>query len=83
MYETWRTVAVRVFHRGEVVAERMATFPDVGRHPDQRVDLLPVLADRVELTFRDPVAEYPDGRPLDAGTTINPGYREIRLVWEP
>ena len=44
------------------------------------MDLLPVLADRVELTFRDPVAEYPDGRPLDAGTTINPGYREIRLV---
>ena len=24
LYETWRAVAVRVFHRGEVVAERMA-----------------------------------------------------------
>ena len=83
MHETWQTVHVRVYHRGQLMTEREWSFPGVGRHPDQRVDFWPVVADRVELSFRDPVREYPDGRPIDSGTTINPGYREIRFIWEP
>ena len=82
LHETWYTVRVQAYHGEQVVADETFTFPNMATRPEHRVAMNSVAVTHLKMTFQDPVTTFPDGRKLDAGS-VNPGYREIRLEWEP
>jgi hypothetical protein len=81
LMEAWHTVRVVGFDGGAVVVDREQTFPGAARDEYQYVALGPVRVDRIQLTFRDPIVELPNGTRVDPGA-VNPGYGDITLDWE-
>ena len=81
LYETWMTIRVELFLKGEKVSIQKFTLPKAAIEPTTTIGLEPVVADRIEFHFSNPVNVTRDGvTPVDVRTT-SPGYREIRLTW--
>jgi hypothetical protein len=82
LYEGWQNVRVELFANGELAASQTYAIPEAADQPVVAIVLPAVRTDRVEFHFSSPVTKLRDGSHVDADA-VNPGYREIRLHWEP
>lgn len=79
LWETWHTVHVELLDGGKSMMSQMFELPAADREPLQHIRFAPTHADKIVLTFSNPVIIARDGTTkVDPGAT-SPGYREIRV----
>jgi len=82
LFESWLKVHVDLYRDGVNVGRQSFTLPEAATQPQVKMQLEPVLADKVELHFSSPVFVSRDGVTRVDPRKTNPGYREIRLSWD-
>ncbi|HEY2584701.1 MAG TPA: hypothetical protein VGI81_02925 [Tepidisphaeraceae bacterium] len=80
MNECWKHVSVRLLNGGQAMYSGAFDFPNAARDPQETIAIQPVAVDRLEMWFSEPVLTLPDGTHMSPDQ-VNPGYREIRILW--
>jgi hypothetical protein len=80
MNECWQHVSVRLLNGGQAMYSGAFEFPNAAKDPQEKIAFQPVAVDRIEMWFSDPVLTLPNGAHVPADQ-VNPGYREIRILW--
>lgn len=80
MNECWKSIDLRLLNGGQTMYTGTFHFPKAARNPQENILFRPVAVDRIEMWFSDPVLTLPDGKHVNADQ-VNPGYREIQILW--
>lgn len=78
--ECWQSIKLRLLNGGQTMYTGALHFPHAASDPQESILFRPVAVDRIEMWFSDPVLTFPDGRRVPPDQ-VNPGYREIQMLW--
>lgn len=81
LYEAWEHVAVKVLDHGKVTYQGEFDLPLAYTRARETIEFPRVSADAIKFTFSRPVIRKPDGTLLRPDM-VNPGYSEIKLLWD-
>lgn len=88
LYESWEKLIAILYNDNTVVSVQTFEFPNAYKQRTQTAVFQPVLADKIELLFADPVTRDKKGKELDPAklypgfpADFCPGYSEIAIKW--
>ncbi|MBI3591767.1 MAG: hypothetical protein HY094_10370 [Candidatus Melainabacteria bacterium] len=89
LFETWEKLVAILYIGNKPISVQTFEFPNAYKHRIQNAKFQPVLADKIELIFHNPVTRNQKGKELDptklypgSPADFCPGYTEIAIEWQ-